>query len=417
MKIWIIQTGEPLPLDKAVRKMRTAILADKLVERGHNVLWWASAFDHSQKNWTVNKDSEITISERYKIFALKGTGYKKNISLSRFIDHRVVAQKFKKYAPKMPKPDIIVASTPPHDLAYESVRFAKKNNLPVLVDIRDEWPDIFLNYIPTMLRKLAKIILSKDFQMIKKTMQMADGLISMMSDLLEWGLNYAQREKSKKDRVFYLGAKKRVLSQNINSQKMQNLLSNIENKFVVAFIGVFGHNYNPSILIDCAMKLLNKDIVFVLGGDGDFFNEIKQMSSLLPNVILPGWLNNNEISILLEHANIGIIPSPKHINAFPNKVFTYLSAGLPVISALQGELKQIIEKEQIGFYYPPNDVDVLVDCILKLYNNQSLYQKMSANAKKVFDEMFDADKIYEEYAEHIETVAGNYFKRNREIDK
>lgn len=29
---------------------------------------------------------------------------------------------------------------------------------------------------------------------------------------------------------------------------------------------------------------------------------------------------------------------------------------------------------------------------------------MSENASRVFDEKFDADKIYEEYAEHIEKI-------------
>lgn len=36
---------------------------------------------------------------------------------------------------------------------------------------------------------------------------------------------------------------------------------------------------------------------------------------------------------------------------------------------------------------------------------------MPENAKRVFDEMFDADKIYEEYAGHIEKIA-NEFRKN-----
>jgi hypothetical protein len=49
MNIWLVQTGELLPLDEGVKKMRIALLADILVERGHNVFWWASAFDHFTK--------------------------------------------------------------------------------------------------------------------------------------------------------------------------------------------------------------------------------------------------------------------------------------------------------------------------------------------------------------------------------
>ena len=65
MNIWLLQTGEPLPIRSGVRKMRTALLADKLLERGHKILWWASAFEHQQKVMLSKKDRSFDISERY----------------------------------------------------------------------------------------------------------------------------------------------------------------------------------------------------------------------------------------------------------------------------------------------------------------------------------------------------------------
>ena len=50
MNIWLIQTGEKLPLQNKERKLRTTLLADCLIKRGHSVLWWASAFDHFKKD-------------------------------------------------------------------------------------------------------------------------------------------------------------------------------------------------------------------------------------------------------------------------------------------------------------------------------------------------------------------------------
>jgi glycosyltransferase involved in cell wall biosynthesis len=408
LNIWLIQIGEILPLDEKQRKMRTAFLVDKLVEKGHNVLWWTSAFDHFKKDWIFKKDTEVTLNSGLRLYALKGIGYKKNISLSRFIDHRIIAWKFKKIAPKMPKPDIIIASTPPYDLAYQAVKYAKRNKIPMIVDIRDEWPDIFLNFFPSKLQKIAKLFLFNDFRMIKKTMMEADALISMMNSLLNWGLKYANRKKRETDRVFYIGAKKVLNIKNVLNSELQ---SKLQNKFVISYISAFSNIYNPEILIDCAKKLKNnKNIIFVLAGDGPLYKYIKEKASNLANVVMLGWLNQNEISSILQYSKIGIVPTPFLIEAFPNKVFTYLSSGLPIISSLQGELKSIIEKYQIGFYYPPNDVEAFVNCILKLYNNPQLYKKMSENAKRIFDEMFDADKIYEEYANHIEKFYVSYKK-------
>ncbi|MBA7499758.1 hypothetical protein ES704_02505 [subsurface metagenome] len=410
MNIWLIQIAEPLPIAIGVRKMRTALLADKLTGKGHDVLWWTSAFDHFKKKWIFRTDTELNVRNSFNIKALKGAGYKKNISFSRFVDHRIIARKFRRLAPEMPKPDIIITSMPPHNLAFEVVMFAKDNNIPVLVDIRDEWPDLFLNYVPPRLQRFVKMALFREFSIIKKTMQSADGLIAMMNPLLEWGLNYAKRDKTWRDRVFYLGHKRGICCTN-NPDKMPKLVEDIRDRFVITFIGAFSHNNNPSILIDCAKELIDENICFVLAGDGDLFAEIKKKSSDLPNMILPGWLEQSEINTLLEYSDVGVCPTTRVRNAFPNKAFMYLSAGLPILSAWQGDLKKIIEEYQIGFYCPPNDVDALVNSIKKLYEDQELHRTMSNNALRVFDELFDADKIYNEYADHIEKIASGHRKR------
>lgn len=410
MNIWLIQIAEPLPITTGVGKMRTALLADKLAEREHSILWWASTFDHFKKKWIFRTDTDLNVRNSFNIKALKGAGYKKNISFSRFVDHRIIARKFRRLAPEMPKPDIIITSMPPHNLAFEVVMFAKDNNIPVLVDIRDEWPDLFLNYAPLRLRRFVKMALFRDFSIIKKTMQSANGLIAMMNPLLEWGLNYAKRDKTWRDRVFYLGYKRSIACTN-KSDRMLKLIEDIKNRFVVTFIGAFIHHANPSILIDCARELIDENIYFVLAGDGDLFTEIKRKSSNLPNVALPGWLKQSEINTLLEYSDVGVCSTTQIRNAFANKAFVYLSAGLPVLSAWQGDLKDIIEEYQIGFYYPPNDVDALVNSIKKLYEDQELYRTMSNNALRVFNELFDADKIYNEYADHIEKIASGHRKR------
>lgn len=403
MNIWLIQTGESLPLNGNTSKMRTALLADKLTRRGHKVLWWASAFDHFKKEWIFKKDIEVTIHGDLTIIALKGLGYKRNMSVFRFIDHRVIALKFKKIALRMTRPDIIVTSMPPHDLAHEAVMFAKEHNVPVIVDIRDEWPDLFLNFVPAYLKRFVRMLLFKEFKMIKQIMSKADVLISMMNTLLEWGLNYAGRRRDTNDRVFYLGGERYVDANNEPQEKME-FLNKIKNKFIVVFIGTFVQNNNPTILIDCAEKLAGHDIHFILAGDGELFNGIKDRIKFQPNVTLTGWLNQAEINILLKQSHIGVCPASLLRNAFPNKTFTYLSAGIPVISAFQGDLKELLEKYKIGFYYPPNDVDALINCIQKVYNDRMLYEEMRQNAQRIFEELFNADKIYTEYAQHIESI-------------
>jgi glycosyltransferase involved in cell wall biosynthesis len=405
MNVWLVTIGEPLPNAEGVKKNRTSLLAEKLLNRGHSVVLVASAFDHFIKKWIYNDDTKINISNKYSVHAIKGTGYNKNISINRLRDHRIIARKFPKIALSMSLPDIIVASMPSHDLAYQAVMFAKQNNIPVIVDIRDPWPDIFLQSFPLFFSKIAKVILYRDFFYVKKAMQYADALFATTSTMLDWGLKYAERTRTIKDKVFFLGQKKVSSHSGANTEE-SNEIKKFAGKFIIFFIGTVSHYHNPLILVDVAKKLDDcKDLHFVIAGDGILFNELKKQSQNLPNVTITGWLNDAQIVSWLRISKVGVCSTPKMIDLLPNKAGTYLSAGLPIISAFQGDLKSLIEKEQIGFYYSPRNANELADGIVKLYKDEVLYKRMSENAHNVFNNLFDADKVYNEYAEHIETVA------------
>jgi len=406
LNVWLVNISDQLPLEDSVQKNRTIFIANELVKRGHNVLWWSSCFDHIKKKWLINEEKEILINSNFRIKTIKGSGYKKNISLARFINNRIISLRFRKVSKKVQVPDIIITSTPSYDLAYEAVKYAKKNNIPIIIDIRDEWPDLFLTVFPKKLRRLFRILLFYEFKILKKALINSTAIVSMMNSLLEWGLRYAKRTKGEFDKVFYLGAEKIECNGSEIIKKLD--LLKLQNKFVVCFIGTFVKNNNPQILIECAKKLIDKDIIFVLGGDGELLPIIKENSKNCSNVIFTGWLNKYEICSLLKNAHLGIIPSPYAREAFPNKTFSYLSHGLPIITSFHGEIKDLLEKYQIGFYYPPNDVDKLCETILYLYENKDIYLEMRENAGKLFELNFNALKIYSDYVDLIENVYNNF---------
>jgi len=412
VRVWLVQTGESLPLGRE-RKLRTSLMAEKLLEKGHSLTWWTSAFDHLTKRWLWDKDEEILLRKDFRIVALKGVGYRRNISVARFIDHRKVAAKFRCRTYKSEKPDVVVVSMPPHDLAYEAVRYAKENNIPVIVDIRDLWPDIFVERFGKITRFVMKAALSNDFNMLRKTLKWANSITAVTKPFLEWGLNYAGRDMTPTDKVFYLGCSKgSSTSSKLVSDRIRSLKDAVQGKFTVGFLGTFAHYHNPEIIVDAAERLKDKDIQFIIAGDGEFYDKIQAKANSLPNVHITGWLDAADIYAILGLFHVGVCPTGKDAVLFPNKAFTYLSAGLPIVSAFGGELKEILEKEQIGLYCRPGDVGSLVTALETLYINPSLWQEMAENARKVFSTRFDADIVYNDYSEHIERVAAYAGKRS-----
>ena len=49
-------------------------------------------------------------------------------------------------------PDLILSSIPTSELSLEATKLGKKNNIPVILDIRDLWPDVFLDVLPNFFR-------------------------------------------------------------------------------------------------------------------------------------------------------------------------------------------------------------------------------------------------------------------------
>jgi hypothetical protein len=62
LTVWILQTGEPLPIDlENPRPMRAVNLANALIAAGHRVVLWSSAFSHQKKQHRSHKASKIII--------------------------------------------------------------------------------------------------------------------------------------------------------------------------------------------------------------------------------------------------------------------------------------------------------------------------------------------------------------------
>lgn len=406
LSVWVVQVGENMRLNENSVPMRTGYLVEKLLERGHRVLWWGSAFDHFKKEWLFTPNRGVSFRPGFDFIPLGGLGYKKNISLARFLDHRFISRKFRQIAPTLKQPDVLVVSTPPYDLAYEAACFAKDRGLPFLVDIRDPWPDLFVDHFPKPLHWLARIFLLGERRQLQKALRQANVLFSVTEEMLAWALSLAGRKKSPVDQVMGLGFSTFVGMGGTVSEILKEKAELWKDKFVVLFVGTISPSYhNPSILVTAARLLKSTNLHFVIAGDGEGLGEIQRQSAGLSNLTVTGWLNRTELAFVLRRAHVGVCPSAIPLEIPSNKFFAYLSAGLPVISSFGGEIHKTIVDESVGLVYAPGNVQDLVESLLRLHLNPELYRLFSANAAKLYREKFDASVIYASYANAVESLA------------
>ncbi len=423
MIVWLITIGEPLPIDKKDRLHRTGILAKLLVTKGHRVIWWTSTFDHVRKEHRFNRDTYYKVANNFEIKLLHSIGYRKNISLSRFINHYLIARSFLKNASEVTKPDIILCSLPTLELSLSAVRYGKKMDIPVVLDMRDMWPEVFLDFIPYWAKGIAKIIFSPMYSTLHKACNDATCITGITQGYVEWGVKCANRTAKNLDRYFPFGYTKITPNEeDIKEAKgfWKKLgINQDNNKMNVCYFGNLGKGFMSEYInvINAAKKLEMKKfpIQLIMCGRGENLSFYREQSEGCDNILFPGWINESQIWTLLRMSSIGLLPyqnNKSFVISYPNKSIEYLSAGLPIISSLKGVLGSLLHSYNCGITYESENVDDLVSKLIYLYNNPKIIKNMSKNALDLYKDKFVAEKVYNEMIDYLKYISSSY-KKNK----
>lgn len=415
MNIWLLRTSEPMPVvDKDGRTLRMGMIAEELSKRGHNVTWFASTFNHFTKQQSFDKDTIVKVKDNYYLNLSYAPAYKKNISLERILNHKVTANKFRKKAKELEKPDLIYVSYPTIEYAEEAVKYGKKNNVPVIVDIRDLWPDIFNHNLPKWMRLLASPYIKLMNHKAKRVMENAYAINSISDAMLNWGLEKGNRTKNKMDRYFYIGYNKPT-----NIDVLEEYKEIDKSKFNISFLATINNQFDYEKIAQLARNLEEKDknIIINICGDGPQMNELKEQIKGLNNIKLHGWLRKDELSYILKNSQIGLAPYKNTFDfqmSVSNKFAEYIAYNLPIALTSGGYMKSLLEEYNCGISTP--DMDRMCDYIVELKNDRKKYDLISNNAKKLYEENFQAKKIYKDLVDYLEEIVGgkkNEIRTNR----
>lgn len=404
MYIWYVSAYEPLPFrSKNIRAMRSGYLTEQMVSDGHDVELWLPGFDHVNKKFFRNKSVTEKIDNNFSIQYIKSIGYKNDVSFKRYLNNKYIAKEFKNIASSKKRlPEIILTQVPLLELSKAVMEFATKNNIPYIVDVRDPWPDIYKRLLPKFLQFLYPILFRHEILSAKKIYKKAAGITAVSNTFLSNGLSYAERFKSKQDLIFPIG-----YANDNNFKFSENVFKKykyLKEKFIVFFAGSLGKNFDLATVIGASKKLEknNLDIYFVVAGKGQGEEQLKSYSKKCKKFKYLNWLPYEELRYLLDIASIGLAPFPKGaLNSLPNKPYEYMSASLPIISSLKGELENLIEKYEIGINYEAGNIKSLIWAIKTLYNNKKKCEKMSKRSNKLLKNKFNFTKIYSNFSNYL----------------
>ena len=177
----------------------------------------------------------------------------------------------------------------------------------------------------------------------------------------------------------------------------------LEDKFVVMYAGAHGMSNDLGVVIEAAERLRDKKkLAFVLIGDGKEKMALMRKTTALKlsNVYFLPPMSKNNIARALAAADacIAILkPIAAYKTTFPNKVFDYMAAGRPILLAIDGVIRSVVEEAGAGIFVRPGYPQALAGAVKILRADSDLCARMGSAGRKCALERFDriilADKM------------------------
>jgi glycosyltransferase involved in cell wall biosynthesis len=178
-------------------------------------------------------------------------------------------------------------------------------------------------------------------------------------------------------------------------------------EFIAMYAGAHGMSNDLEVLLGAARALEGcTEIAIVLVGDGKEKPALRARAQelglenvfFLPPVPKAGMAQ----ALAAADACIAILkPIPMYATVYPNKVFDYMAAGRPVVLAIDGVIREVVEQAGCGIFTQPGDPQALAEAIRLLAEDPQRARAMGLRGREYVQANFDREQLAEKLAEII----------------
>lgn len=292
--------------------------------------------------------------------------------------------------------------TSPVYMIFPAVLYSKFKGIPLTSYVLDLWPENLYSVLDIKNKIARKFLYSTSLWHYKKS----DKLIAMSQSLCD---RLVRRTGKDPDRV--------ALIPNYCEELYEKDVydGDLEEKYRGYFKVVYAGNISPAqdlgIAADCALILKKKgitDIKFIIVGDGMSREDVRKYVSEIgvedyfefvgkkPVFDMPRYhtLADCLLATLAKSDDIGL--------TIPAKITSYLAAGRPILTAMDGEGSLVVKRAHAGLTGPRGDRETLRENLVTLYGMSLEERKaLGDNARRYHLENHSRERILEKLVDFI----------------
>jgi len=307
-----------------------------------------------------------------------------------------------RYGLRMPRPDLIIGSSTPLTVAMAAAVVARRRGVPWIFEVRDLWPDF-----PIQMGAVPGAILPQLLHGLERMLYNSAAHVVTVSPDME--THVCTTTPSADVSTLPYGTDRSLLS-DVSPTEIDDLRRrfSLDRPRLLLYAGALGRaNAIPTVL-DAARRLSNRsDVLVGFAGRGYHEPTVRRAATRHDHIRLLDPLPYPKALALFSLADLALVPfidRPVLTTNAPGKFFDSLSAGTPVVVTNPGWTRRFVERNECGWYVPPESPEALASRIRSLLNTPEALSTAGQKAQEAARHTFDRSPIMDRYANLVSRV-------------
>jgi colanic acid biosynthesis glycosyl transferase WcaI len=178
----------------------------------------------------------------------------------------------------------------------------------------------------------------------------------------------------------------------------------LEDKFVVMYSGNIALTQGLETVVEAAVRLQNHpEIAFVIVGEPKAIAKLQDYCQACgaTNVHLLPFQPREQLPVMLAAADVGLIVQKHNVVSFnmPSKTQVLLASGRAIVASVPstGSAAHAVAKSRGGIVVPPESPEELAACLLDLYKDPELVEKLGCQGRQFAIEQYSFEQALSQY--------------------